>query len=364
MNKYKKRKIKKALASNKIKIILFIIAFFVVSIGSAYSLLNKQFNISGSATIGDNETACGFSAVYSQGSTWTDSSRHYYILNLRINNTTDTTIYNWTGKIKGPNDMILTSNYISSSTIDGYVITFSPQSWNSQINANSYIELQLTISTVETSFDPTWIKINDCTVYTGTGVDPDPDPTPDPAVDLQSLSLSPTSYIASVGETFALTVTKNPTNAGAQLTWTSSDPSVATVSSTGNVQTLSAGTTTITVSSGNISATSTITVQVQESTTAVTFTKTGWWGSEVIQFDIKITNNGTSSITYCSFDLGMPTGTTYTFWSSLTNQGNKIISNNTIAASGSQEFYGQLSIPSGYSSSNYLTPTVTNVYSR
>lgn len=363
MNKFKKRK-KNFNNKTKLKVILIIITLFVVTLGSAYSLLNKQFNIYGTTTIGENESTCGFSANYSLGNTWTDNSRKYYIINLRINNTTDTTIYSWTGKIKGQNDMQLTSGYISSSTINGYIITFNPQSWNSQINAHSYIDMQLTISTVETNFDPTWIKINECTVYSGSGIDPNPDPTPDPSVDLQSLSLAPTSYTATIGESFTMLATKTPNNAGAELSWLSSNPNVATVSATGIINALASGTTTITVYSGNISATSQITVQVQQSTTNVIFTKTGWWGSEIIQFDIKITNNSSTNITYCSFDLGMPNNTTYTFWSYLSNNGNKIISNNTIAANSSQDFYGQLSIPSGYSSSNYLTPTVTNIYSR
>lgn len=364
MNKFQRRKRSNFFSKNKIKIIIIIILFFVVSLASAYSLLDRRLDLNGTATVGDIASACGYSATYSVANSWSSDSKYYYIINLRINNTTNTAVYSWTGKLKGPNDMAVTSNYITSATLDGYVVTFTPQSWNSQINANSYIDMQLTISTSSSTFDPYWIKIDDCTVYTGSGVDPEPDPTPDPGVDLVSLTLTPTTYTAAVGESFTMLATKNPSNAGATLTWTSSDTSVLTVSSTGVVNTLAAGSATITVSSGSILATSTITVQAQESTTVVTFTKTGWWGSEVIQFDIKITNNGTSPITYCSFDLGVPENTTYTFWSSLTNNGNVIISRNTIAANGSQDFYGQLSIPSGYSSSNYLTPTVTNIYSK
>ena len=94
--------------------------------------------------------------------------------------------------------------------------------------------------------------------------------------DLKSISISPSTASVAVGATTTLTVVKNPTNATANVTWTSSDPSVASVSN-GVVTGVSAGTATITANpnkAGVASATATITV-TSNSTTPPTPSQSG-----------------------------------------------------------------------------------------
>ena len=86
-------------------------------------------------------------------------------------------------------------------------------------------------------------------------------------VEITSLSISPTSADLVVGEKQSFTVTAYPSGARKTVEWSSSNPSVASVSG-GSVTALSAGTTTITATStenANIKATATVTVKAAKS---------------------------------------------------------------------------------------------------
>lgn len=92
----------------------------------------------------------------------------------------------------------------------------------------------------------------------GGGGDPDPDP-----VAVTGVSVSPTSASLEVNETVQLAATVTPENAtNKNVTWSSNNTSVATVSSTGIVTGVGQGTATITVTTedGGYTATSSITV--------------------------------------------------------------------------------------------------------
>ena len=95
----------------------------------------------------------------------------------------------------------------------------------------------------------------------------------DPTVEVESISISADKNALVVGETSNLNVSINPSKASKEVTWTSSNPSVATVNN-GTITALSAGTTTITATSVKTpskSATLTITVK---SLSAITVTGT------------------------------------------------------------------------------------------
>lgn len=82
--------------------------------------------------------------------------------------------------------------------------------------------------------------------------------------ELQSLSISQTSLGIAVGGTAALFVTATPSNANSQVTWTSSNTSVATVDANGTVKALAEGSAVITATSkenSSITATATVTVK-------------------------------------------------------------------------------------------------------
>ena len=94
------------------------------------------------------------------------------------------------------------------------------------------------------------------------GGDPDPDPDPDP-IAVTGVSVSPTSASIEVNETVTLIATVSPEDAdNKNVTWSSSNNSVATVSSTGIVTGVGEGSATITVTTedGGYTATSSITV--------------------------------------------------------------------------------------------------------
>lgn len=97
---------------------------------------------------------------------------------------------------------------------------------------------------------------------------------------LESISVSPNTESVAVGATATLNLVKTPSNAAANITWSSSDTSVATVSSTGVVTGVSAGTATITATpsqQGVSAATATVTVkQITSISISGTPTKTAY----------------------------------------------------------------------------------------
>ncbi|MCX7987227.1 MAG: alpha-amylase family glycosyl hydrolase, partial [Bacteroidales bacterium] len=99
------------------------------------------------------------------------------------------------------------------------------------------------------------------------------------AVSVTSVSVSPSSASLFVGQTLLLTATISPSNATNQnVTWSSSNNAIATVSSTGLVTANAAGTATITVRTedGNKTATSTITVSNPTSFKVYFYRPTNW----------------------------------------------------------------------------------------
>ncbi|MDR1172814.1 MAG: Ig-like domain-containing protein, partial [Bacteroidales bacterium] len=69
---------------------------------------------------------------------------------------------------------------------------------------------------------------------------------------LTSIKVDPSSLSMLVGEKKSITATPEPADVKATFTWTSTHPSIATVSQTGEVTGVAEGTTTITISSGAV----------------------------------------------------------------------------------------------------------------
>ena len=84
-------------------------------------------------------------------------------------------------------------------------------------------------------------------------------------IPVERITLSSTSLSLKEGDSHRLTATVTPSDAtDSQVTWSSSDPSVATVSDQGEVTAVRAGNCTITATAGGKSATCTVTVSTQE----------------------------------------------------------------------------------------------------
>lgn len=102
--------------------------------------------------------------------------------------------------------------------------------------------------------------INSIEVEYGTGSSSENPP------ELQNIAINPTAFTLKRGGSDNLSVVTVPSNATAEVTWTSSNPSVATVSANGTVTAVAAGTATITATSKNnpaIKATATVTVTAE-----------------------------------------------------------------------------------------------------
>ena len=107
-----------------------------------------------------------------------------------------------------------------------------------------------------------------------------------------------------VGSTIKLTATVTPSNTtNKKVTWTSSNPSIASVDANGNVKGLAAGTVTITVKTANgKTATYTVNVKVKEPVYQIVLTARKMEGTGAItQYDFTVTKDGVSFTDYASF---------------------------------------------------------------
>ncbi|MBP3775151.1 MAG: Ig-like domain-containing protein [Bacteroidaceae bacterium] len=108
-----------------------------------------------------------------------------------------------------------------------------------------------------------------------------------------------------VGESKSITAKVTPTYATTSLTWSSSRPAVATVSSTGQVKAVASGTAVITVRTGNgLSATSQVTVRPEPTRINVSPStlRLKMGESATLSHSLYPTNAGTTSLTWSTSD--------------------------------------------------------------
>lgn len=351
-----------------IYVIIGICFLFLFIMGVIYAQVSQTLFLTGTVRVKEQTKDTGLTVkITKQEIIGEGESTIRYNCDYTITNNTDQAVTGWkvimSNLPKSATEIGEWNHVIAKNDIENGILIFGPKEWNHTISAGA--ELNIHFSFIATELvDQSKFKI---AMYYGT-IDPEePEPEPDPGeeTELTALSLSPSSKTIKVGETLNLEVTKTPSTATNTLTWTSSNEQVATVDANGKVTALAAGTTTITVSSGNITATSNITVEENvtppstEGLTAKFEVRASWASS--IEFIITINNNTENDIQGCNFNLEFPEGSTYTFWSNTTNNGNTISHNQSIASKSSSGIYGRVDLPEGYLAENYLAPNITNL---
>ena len=182
-----------------------------------------------------------------------------------------------------------------------------------------------------------------------------------------SIALNETSVERACGYTKQLTATVKPS--GTAVTWTSSDTSIAKVSSSGKVTAVSPGKATITATAGSVKATCTVTVRPAKVTvTQLKRTDSGYnqlsWNKSAgsSTYVIYRSSNGTS---YTS--IGSTTGTSYTDTSATSDKAYyyKVIGQKTVSGTTYKSVYsavasrskipGRVSIKSAKSASSKVT---------
>lgn len=373
MNKLKKRRLKNKIMNNKVKFIVIIACIFILTLGSAYAVLNQVFNISGKATIGNENTICenNISGELIFNTNWgNNDGTQTFNTSLKIKNNSAEDIVGWTVMIKGPSDLTVQSNANITVDEDG-IITLTNYDWNGTITPDIEFSLEIGFITVETELNLEYVTFNGCVIH-GDGA-PDIEPEePDPDVELTGLTVSPSEYTMSIGEVVTMQATKTPSNAAATIIWTSSNSNVASISDDGIVTAISNGTTTITATSGNITATATITVEEETpppstSDVQVVFKNNdNYWqngdGTWSMNFSVTITNNSSNTIDKTMFSLVMPEGTTYSIWhDAVTVSGNDFVYAYQLENGATQTIYGQLIWPSDVNPDDYISPQIINV---
>ena len=283
MNKFKRRKLKKKIKENKSKVIIISIIFFIVVLGVGYAASNQILTINGHAKIAEDTTCeSNITGNFSISGAWGQEEG----ASIKIDNYNEEVLEDFTIEMKfpsgttiGPFDQCLNNtinNYLVQDANGVITVTFNSGEsgncqWLSQINAATSSNGQVTPTSwaggngfnfhvhndlieVNEPIYPDWVKFDGC-VISGEGENQN--------IPLTALGLSPSSQTIGIGEVLNLTTTKTPSYKQVELTYTSSDPSVATVDSNGVVTGVAIGTATITVTGDGLSATSTITVEEQ-----------------------------------------------------------------------------------------------------
>lgn len=360
-----------------IYVIIGICFLFLFIMGVIYAQLSQTLFLTGTVRVKNQIEDNSLSVKIVSLETGKESETVIrYSGDYKIVNNTEKAVTGWKVMMsnlpKSTTEMSEWNHVIVKNDIENGILIFEGKEWNYTIASGSEITIHFSFIASEL-VDTSKFKIS---IYNGTiepeepePEEPDPEePEPGEETELTALSISPLLKTIKVGEKLNLEVTKTPSTATNILTWTSSNEQVATVDTNGKVTAIATGKTTITVSSGNITATSDITVEentTPPSTDGLTakFEVTASWASS-IQFIITITNSTENSIQGCSFNLDIPKGSKYTFWSDCTNSGNNISYSKSIESNNSNKIYGQIDLPEGYLAENYLSPSITNLQAK
>ncbi len=158
----------------------------------------------------------------------------------------------------------------------------------------------------------------DCNFYF-----PSTNPASRKKIDCTEISLDQTEVTAEIGDSLTLKASRQPSNTTDRTTWSSSDPSVAAVSSKGKLTAVGTGSAVITATAGKVSASCTVTVTPSETMVSkLKLTSTGNYtltfsANGADSYDIYRSEDGTEG----SFvKIGSSTDGTYTDTAALSGQ--------------------------------------------
>ncbi len=173
----------------------------------------------------------------------------------------------------------------------------------------------------------------------------------------ESVTINPSEYRLLVGESVPLQTEVSPSGAITTFTWSSSDSSVATVDSNGNVVGISSGTATITVTTAN-NVSNTCAIRVIEPAVSNTLEfsfshKYEYQYGDTYYFNLNVTNLTNERIYYFKVGFDLPTDVTMSLWQNhLVSQINNYMEFNNgyeyIEANSSLLIEGSFSFPDRY----------------
>lgn len=288
---FKKRKTKTIL------IVLFV--FIFISMGAGYALMSIQFQIFGKINV---PKPSGIGTVEFE---FTNSWGNYTYRYLgTIKNTGVSNIDGWIVTLDVPQDATATCNVGDTSVSNG-VLIIKNKDYNRIIQpGDSITQIELIINTSQSDYEFSYLTFNG--IYMNLEGGEDVEPT--------DMTLNQTNVEIYEGEQINLLPVFTPSNAVGEVTWTSNNTQVATVSASGVVIGVTPGIATITAMCGDLTAECIVTVKSTQATTEdleIKFTSSNNYQQDnlyVTQYNVSIKNISDTSIIGWSFDLILPAG--------------------------------------------------------
>ncbi len=330
MERFKRKRFRKILITNKNKIIFAASILFVVLLGVGYAAFSEVLTVVGRGRIVVPVCQKHVTGSFAVTGSWPGAER----VTVYVNNYDANMLEDFTLELKVPDGTSAGPfNECVNHTVDGYlypsadgIITITlnhgnngtcewiskiagattsdgvttPGSWG---GGNGFgFQLNSSIIDSNNTLEPTFINFEGCTIVGDGGNQETP---------LSGLGLSPSNVTIGIGERFNLTTTKTPAYKQVNLVYTSSDSSIATVDSNGSVIGVSPGTAVITVSAEGLIATATITVEshvVVPESISITPTSYRLLEGESVPLQTTITPSGAiTELTWASSDSSVAT---------------------------------------------------------
>lgn len=284
------------------------------TLAAGYALLQQQINIFGTARINleineEEPSYSGWGTVTADRQTsWNgEGGKTVYQYEFKIENTSNSSINGWEIIMNVPEDATNHNSGTGNFEISNGRLKVTHTDASQTINPGGTLITYIQFATSDANYVLTYLSLNGIRMnLTGE------------TVPLVGMKINQKNIKLSEGETNHLTVIFEPYNAGGNVTWTSSNPEVATVDeSTGLVTGGKTGTTTITATCGEFSATCLVTIEspiVETNNIRVEFVKGSYWSNGIgysIQYSLALENISGTAFTGWSFDIVLSVGSSY-----------------------------------------------------